>query len=81
MRGSLQLPIKLNAWVKGDAEGHCRHLVMRTHLEGSDCTEDDAFLAFAGQAVVEAEIRATEARFALDERTTVCLFSSMATAN
>jgi hypothetical protein len=63
----------------GDAERHYRHFVRRTHLESTDCAEDDAFLDFADQAVVEAEIRATEARFTLDEHTTVCRFCSMAT--
>lgn len=65
----------------GDAEGHYRYFVRRTYLEGIDCAEDDAFLAFADRAVAEAEIRATEPRFALDEHTTVCRFCCMATAN
>lgn len=65
----------------GDAEGHYRYFVRRTYLEGLDCAEDDTFLAFADQAVVEAEIRATEARFALDAHTTACRFCRMANSN
>jgi hypothetical protein len=65
----------------GDAEGHYRYFVRRTYLEDSDCAADDAFLVFADQAVAEAEMRATETRFALDEHKTVCRFCAMATAN
>jgi hypothetical protein len=65
----------------GDAEGHYRYFIRRTYLEGTDCREDDAFLAFADQAVAEAEMRATEAHFALDEHTTHCRFCMMANSN
>jgi hypothetical protein len=67
----------------GEAEGQYRHFVRRNYLDGTDCMEDDAFLAFADQAVAEAEaeMRTTEARFALDEHTAHCRFCPMATSN
>jgi hypothetical protein len=65
----------------GEAEGRYRHFIRKTYLDGTDSEADDLFLAFADQAVAEAEMRATEARFALDEHTTACRFCSMATAN
>jgi hypothetical protein len=65
----------------GEAEGQYRHFIRRTYLDGTDCTADDAFLAFADQAVAEAEVRATEARFALDEHTARCRLCRMANSN
>jgi hypothetical protein len=65
----------------GEAEGHYRYFVRRTYLEVTDGSADDVFLAFADQAVAEAEIRATEARFALDEHTTHCRFCQMVNSN
>jgi hypothetical protein len=65
----------------GEAEWHYRYFVRRTYLEGTDCAEDDAFLAFADQAAAEAEMRATEARLALDEHSAHCRFCTMANSN
>ena len=65
----------------GEAEGCYRHFIRRTYLDSIDCAEDDAFLAFADQAVAEAENRATEARFALDEHAAHCRFCWMANSN
>lgn len=65
----------------GEAAGRYRHFIRAAYLDGSDCLEDDVFLAFADQAVAEAEMRATENRFALDEHTTVCRFCRMANSN
>jgi hypothetical protein len=50
----------------GEAEGRYRHFIRKTYLGGTDSAADDLFLAFADQAVAEAEMRATEARFPLD---------------
>jgi hypothetical protein len=65
----------------GEAEGCYRYFVRRTYLDCGDCTEDDAFLAFADQAVAEAEMRATESRLALDEHTAHRRFCLMANSN
>lgn len=65
----------------GEAEGRYRHFIRRTYLDGNDCAEADAFLAFADQAVAEAEMRATEARCALDEHTVHCQFCRIANSN
>lgn len=64
-----------------EAEVHYRHFERRNYLKCTDCAEDDLFLAFADQVVAEAEMRATEARFALDEHATDCQFCAMANAN
>jgi hypothetical protein len=65
----------------GEAEGRYRHFTRKAYLDGTDSAADDLFLAFADQAVAEAEMRATESRFALDEHTTVCRFCRMANSN
>ena len=72
----LQLAIR-----SGEAEGRYRQFVRKAYLEGTDSQEDDAYLAFADQAVAEAELRSTEARFALDEHAALCRFCSMANSN
>lgn len=63
------------------AEAHYRHFVRRGYVELTDCAVDNTFLAFADQAVAEAEMRATEARFALDEHTAICRSCSLANSN
>jgi hypothetical protein len=62
-----------------EAEAHYRHFVRTGYLENTNCAKAD--LAFVDQAIAEAEMRLTEARFALDEHTTVCRSCSMANSN
>ena len=65
----------------GEAEGRYRHFVRKTYLEGTDSPEDDAYLAFADQAVADAELRATEAWFALNKHIALCRLCAMANSN
>lgn len=65
----------------GEAEGRFRQFIRTTYLDGTDCAADDQFLAFADQAVAEAEMRATQAQFALDEHAAHCRFCMMANSN
>jgi hypothetical protein len=60
------------------AEATYRHYARKDYLERTDCTGDDSSLAFAEQAVAEAEMRSTQARFALDEHRFFCPFCSEA---
>jgi hypothetical protein len=62
-------------------EAHFRYFARKLYLECTDSPENDAFLAFVDQAVAEAELLVTEARWALDEHKTVCRFCAMVTAN
>jgi len=45
---------------------------VRSYLADADARWDDDNMAFLEQAIVEAEIRTTEARYALDEHLTEC---------
>jgi hypothetical protein len=63
------------------AEAQYRHFDRKSYIAGLNCAEDDAFLAFADQAVAEAEMRETEARFALDKHKAFCRSCSMVNAN
>jgi hypothetical protein len=65
----------------GEAEGRYRYFIRTTYLQNNDCEEDDVFLAFADQAVAEAEMRETEARFALDDHAAHCPLCLMANSN
>jgi hypothetical protein len=53
-------------------EANRRHGERKTYLDDADARWDDDNMAFLEQAVVEAEIRTTEARYALDEHLTEC---------
>jgi hypothetical protein len=75
---SIQLESAIRSAV---AEAQYRYFDKKNCIAGMDCAEDDAFLAFADQAVAEAEIRATEAQFALDEHAACCRFCQMANSN
>ena len=59
-----------------EAEAAYRHYARKDHLERTNCTWGDSSLAFAEQAVAEAEIRSTQAHIALDEHTALCRFCS-----
>jgi hypothetical protein len=72
----LELAIRLAV-----AEAHFRHFDKKSYVAGMDSEADNAFLAFADQAVAEAEMRETEARFALDEHTAICRTCSTANSN
>jgi hypothetical protein len=63
------------------AEARYRHFDRKTYIAGTDSGADDAFLAFADQAVAEAEMRETEARFALDEHAAPCRHCSINNSN
>ena len=61
-----------------EAEAAYRHYTRRDYLERTDCSGDDSSLAFAEQAIAEAEMRSTQARFALHEHTVFCPFCAKA---
>jgi hypothetical protein len=49
---------KLEVGVRSaEAEARCRYSARRDYLESRDCGRDDPSLAFADQAIVEAEVR------------------------
>jgi len=64
-----------------EAEAAYRHCARKDYLERTDCAGGDSSLAFAEQAVAEAEIRSTQARLALDEHRAFCPFCSRANLN
>jgi hypothetical protein len=64
-----------------EAEAKYRHFTRGDYLERKDCARDDTSLAFADQAVVEAEIRVTEARLSLDQHKAICRFCSQSNSN
>jgi hypothetical protein len=73
---------KLNFELRSaEAESDFRHFVRRSQLERMDCSWDDSSLAFAEQAIAEAEMRATEARYLLDEHTASCRLCSHVNLN
>ena len=63
------------------ADARYRHFIKKDYIAGTDCDEDDAFLAFADQAVAEAEMRETQARFTLKEHMALCRSRSIADSN
>jgi len=64
-----------------EAEAKYRYFARRDYLEHRDCGRDDPSLAFADQAIVEAEVRVTEARLALDEHKAVCRLCALTNSN
>ena len=62
-----------------EAEARFRHFVRTKYLEDTNCAEAD--LAFADQAVAEAEMKVTKARLALDEHAAFCQSCSIANSN
>lgn len=74
----LQLELAIRLAV---SEAQYRNFNRKNYIAGLDSAEDDAFLAFADQAVAEAEMRETEARFALEEHAVCCRHCSMVNSN
>ncbi len=60
------------------AEATYRHYARRDYLERTHSTGDDSSLAFAEQAVAEAEMRSTQARLAIHEHRIFCPICSNA---
>jgi len=55
-----------------EAEAAYRHYARRDYLGRTNCPGGDSSLAFAEQAIAEAEIRSTQARLALHEHRIFC---------
>jgi hypothetical protein len=64
---------------RNEADRRCEQ--RKAYLDRVDARWDDDNMAFVEQAVAEAEIRATEARYALDDHLTTCPLCALYSSN
>jgi hypothetical protein len=57
-------------------EVNLRHKARREYLQAPNCVWDSELMAFLEQAVVEADLRSTDARKALETHVEACIFCS-----